>query len=127
MGRREDVDSFRDAVVEHFGGRVDHLFNNAGVAMSGSLHGPDAVSREDFQWLMQINFWGVVNGSEAFLPLLLERRGSSLTNISSVFGIIGVPSNGPYCASKFGEPSAFFLVVGVVWLFSSHISLSLPA
>ena len=56
---------------------------------------------EDFRWIMDINFWGVVHGSQAFLPYLKASGDGHIINISSIFGIIGVPSQSAYNASKF--------------------------
>lgn len=80
-----------------FGG-VDLLFNNAGVALSQTV---ECLDIEDFQWLMDINFWGVVHGTQAFLPDMLARRTGTIVNISSLFGLIGVPTQSAYNASKF--------------------------
>ena len=79
-------------------GHVDLVINNAGVAMSCPL---ETTEYEDFEWLMNINFWGVVYGSKAFLPMLKERSESRIVNISSIYGITPVPFNGPYVCSKF--------------------------
>ncbi len=79
-------------------GEINIVINNAGVALSS---GVDEVKREDFEWLMNINFWGVVNGSEAFLPYLKQAKHSHLINISSVFGMIAVPRQSSYNAAKF--------------------------
>ena len=79
-------------------GQINLVFNNAGVALSARL---DAVSREDFNWLFNINFWGVVNGTEAFLPYLKQSGDGHVINISSVFGLISLPKQGTYNASKF--------------------------
>jgi NADP-dependent 3-hydroxy acid dehydrogenase YdfG len=84
-------------VSEDFG-HINLLVNNAGVALSAKL---DEVKREDFDWLMNINFWGVVNGTEAFLPYLKQSGDGHIVNISSVFGMISLPSQGSYNASKF--------------------------
>ena len=85
-------------VVVRDHGAVHLVINNAGVALAGPLR---LVSFEDFEWLMNINFWGVVHGSLAFLPHL-ERAGEGhLVNVSSVFGIIAAPLNGTYNAAKF--------------------------
>ena len=80
-------------------GHVAMVFNNAGVAL-----GVDVVdmSWEDFDWLMGINFGGVVNGSKAFLPHLIASGDGHLINTSSVFGLIGIPSQSAYNAAKFG-------------------------
>lgn len=81
---------------------IHFVFNNAGVALSSNL---DVVKRKDFDWIMNINFWGVVNGTEAFLPHLKAsaKKGdtSHIVNISSVFGMISLPTQGCYNASKF--------------------------
>ncbi len=94
---REAVYAWADeAAAEH--GQVNLIFNNAGVALGSSIEG---TSYEDFEWLMNINFWGVVYGTKAFLPLLKASGEGHVVNISSVFGLIAVPSQGVYNASKF--------------------------
>ena len=77
---------------------MDILINNAGVSSSGAV---SELGYELLEWTMNINFWGVVHGTKAFLPYLLERPEASLVNISSVFGLIGMPRRAAYCASKF--------------------------
>lgn len=79
-------------------GNADVLFNNAGVAVSQSIEDTEF---EDFEWLMGINFWGVINGTKAFLPQLKQQEDASIINISSVLGLIAVPNLGAYNASKF--------------------------
>ncbi|EAQ97294.1 SDR family NAD(P)-dependent oxidoreductase [Congregibacter litoralis] len=74
------------------------LVNNAGVDLMASVA---ETSLEDFHWLMNINFWGVVHGSQAFLPALEKAERSHLVNISSVFGLIAVPNQSAYNAAKF--------------------------
>jgi NAD(P)-dependent dehydrogenase (short-subunit alcohol dehydrogenase family) len=94
----------RDAVLAHAGevasefGRVNLVFNNAGVAVAATV---EETTWEDFDWLMGINFWGVVHGTKAFLPHLIESGDGTLVNISSVFGFIGVPSQSAYNSAKF--------------------------
>jgi NADP-dependent 3-hydroxy acid dehydrogenase YdfG len=79
-------------------GQVHMVFNNAGVALAA----PAATVRvEDFEWLMAINFWGVVHGTQAFLPHLRASGDGHVTNISSLFGIIAMPTQSAYNASKF--------------------------
>ena len=85
------------AVIEHYG-QADVIINNAGVAVSQTV---DDLSYEDFEWIMGINFWGVVYGTKAFLPELRKRPEAAVINISSVFGIIAVPTQGAYNATKF--------------------------
>nr|BBD50106.1 short-chain dehydrogenase/reductase SDR [Haliea sp. ETY-M] len=77
---------------------LDLLVNNAGVTLVAPA---TATPRDDFEWLMNINFWGVVNGTEAFLPLLQRGAGGTLVNMASVFGMIAVPTQAAYNASKF--------------------------
>ena len=77
---------------------VDIVVNNAGVAYSARV---DECNYDDVQWLMGINFWGVVHGTMAFLPLLKAAPQGHLVNISSIFGMIGVPTQSAYNAAKF--------------------------
>ena len=86
-----------EVVADH--GRVNLIFNNAGVALTADV---ESVSYEDFEWLMNINFWGVVHGTKAFLPHLRAAGEGHIVNISSVFGLISVPSQSAYNAAKFG-------------------------
>jgi len=86
------------ARVETTLGGADAIVNNAGVSLSASV---EKMSDEDFEWLFNINFWGVVNGCRAFLPQLKQKPDAHIVNLSSVFGIIGVPTQSAYCASKF--------------------------
>ena len=82
--------------AEHPG--VDVLVNNAGVAVGGTF---EQVSEEDFEWLFEINFWGVVRMTRAFLPVLRARGDARIVNLSSVFGLIAPPEQVAYAASKF--------------------------
>lgn len=96
--------SDKDAVYAHAEevekdfGKVNLVFNNAGVALSSKLL---EVDMKDFEWLMNIDFWGVVYGTQAFLPKLVASGDGHIINISSVFGIISVPKQGTYNAAKF--------------------------
>ena len=74
------------------------VFNNAGVAVSSTVI--DAIPDDD-EWLRRINFDGVVNGTRAFLPVLVEQNDGVIVNTSSVFGLLGMPNNSAYCAAKF--------------------------
>ena len=97
IGQRDRIIQWlEDVLKEH--GQVDLLFNNAGVGLGGLL---EEVSIDEFKWLMDINFWGVVNGSMIFLPELKKRPEAYIVNISSVHGLFTNPGVGPYCSSKF--------------------------
>ena len=97
VSSREAVFAHADAVRERFGG-VNLVVNNAGVAVSKTVL---EMPIEDIEWLMSINFWGVVYGTKAFLPALIESGDGHLVNISSVFGMIAVPTQSAYNAAKF--------------------------
>ena len=94
---RDAVYAWSDRVAtEH--GKVNLVFNNAGVALAAFV---DSVSYEDFEWIMGINFWGVVWGTQAYLPHLKKAGDGHVVNISSLFGLLSAPANGTYNASKF--------------------------
>lgn len=94
---RTSVFAFADAVLAHHG-NAHLIINNAGVAVSQTIAN---LSYQDFEWIMGINFWGVVHGTKAFLPHLLKNNAGHIVNISSIFGIVSMPSQGAYNASKF--------------------------
>jgi NAD(P)-dependent dehydrogenase (short-subunit alcohol dehydrogenase family) len=79
-------------------GRASLLVNNAGVALMGRFA---EVTLEEMEWLLRINFWGVVYGCKFFLPLLEREKEAHIVNVSSVFGLIGPPGQAAYAASKF--------------------------
>ena len=94
---RSAVFAWADTVVaEH--GRANVIINNAGVALMAPVA---ELSITDFEWLMQINFWGVVHGTQAFLPHLKAADVGHVVNISSVFGLMAIPSQSAYNAAKF--------------------------
>ncbi len=78
---------------------VDLLFNNAGFAL-GKISLKD-VKMEDFHKIMDVNVWGVINHTKAFIDVLLDRPEAAIINISSLFGIVGVADQVPYCTTKF--------------------------
>ena len=94
---RAAVYAFADRVRQQFG-TAHVVVNNAGVAVSQTIN---ELSWQDFEWLMGINFWGVAYGTKAFLPMLLAQDEGAIVNVSSVFGIIGVPTQAAYNAAKF--------------------------
>lgn len=97
VSKRTDVERFARETVERHG-RVTHIINNAGVSLFGDV---GEVSIEDIEWLMNINFWGVVYGVKFFLPILMKEETAHIVNVSSVFGMIAPPGNAAYSASKF--------------------------
>jgi NAD(P)-dependent dehydrogenase (short-subunit alcohol dehydrogenase family) len=94
---RAAVHAWADQVVAEFG-RVNAIFNNAGVAQGGTVEGNDYA---DYEWIMNINFWGVVNGTKAFLPYIKASGNGHIINISSIFGLFAQPGMSAYNASKF--------------------------
>ncbi len=99
VGDRAAVFGFADAVMARYG-RVDGVINNAGIAMERRRieHTP----LEVFERVIQINLWGVIYGTLAFLPHLKLQSEASIVNISSIFGIIGYGGQGAYSTTKFG-------------------------
>ncbi|HWF54830.1 MAG TPA: SDR family oxidoreductase [Solirubrobacteraceae bacterium] len=97
VASRESVYGHAAAVKERFGA-VNLVINNAGVALAKDVIDTPI---EDYEWIMGINFWGVLYGSQAFLPHLIESGDGHLVNISSVFGIFAVPGQSGYNAAKF--------------------------
>ncbi len=102
---RHRVDVADRAAMEHFAaevvrihGKVNLIFNNAGVSVSNTV---EKISYEDFEWLMNINFWGVVYGTKAFLPYLKQVDEAHIINTSSIFGVVAFASQSAYNASKF--------------------------
>jgi NAD(P)-dependent dehydrogenase (short-subunit alcohol dehydrogenase family) len=92
------VFAFADAIEQHYG-EVNLVINNAGVGLAaGPLW---TTPLEDFKWLMNINFYGVLYGTKAFLPIMQKADWGHIVNISSIFGIVSVPNQTAYNASKF--------------------------
>lgn len=98
VSKRDLMFQFADEVVEKLG-KVDVMINNAGVAIAGFR--ADEVSIEDYEWIIGINLWGMIYGSLAFLPYLRKQKESALVNISSIFGLHGIPAQAPYVTTKF--------------------------
>jgi len=97
VSNKDDVFAFADKVIE-IHRKVDILINNAGVIMVSPLK---ELTMEDFEWVLNINLWGVIHCSLAFIPHLKKQADSNLVNISSTYGLIGIPLHIPYCTSKF--------------------------
>ncbi|MGQ0837340.1 SDR family NAD(P)-dependent oxidoreductase [Actinokineospora sp.] len=94
---RDAIYVYAATVADHFG-TVNLVCNNAGVALKGSVR---EMSDDDLRWVMDIDFWGVVHGTRAFLPHLVASGDGHVVNVSSVFGLIAVPSQSAYNAAKF--------------------------
>ena len=95
---RQGQMAFAATVSEWAPSPIGAVVNNAGVTVSQ----PAATAApEDDEWVFDVNFWGVVHGTRAFLPILLEQDTGAIVNVSSVFGLIGWPTQSAYCASKF--------------------------
>ncbi|ONI82893.1 acetoin dehydrogenase [Actinosynnema sp. ALI-1.44] len=94
----DDQLKFADEVRAWLPGPLAAVFNNAGVSISTSVL--DTVVEDD-TWLHDINFHGVVNGTRAFLPILVAQNSGVVVNTSSVFGLLGMPNQSAYCAAKF--------------------------
>ena len=84
-------------VAEHFG-KVNLVFNNAGIAFTGNV---EEMSFKDMDRVMDVDFWGVVSGTKAFLPHLVASGDGHIINISSIFGLFSVPTQSAYNAAKF--------------------------
>lgn len=103
LSRRLDVRdrqaqmAFAAEVAEWAPAPIGAVFNNAGVTVSQTA--TDA-SPEDDEWVMDVNLWGVIHGTRAYLPLLQRQGSGSIVNTSSVFGLVGFPTQSAYCASK---------------------------
>ncbi|MBP8171670.1 MAG: SDR family NAD(P)-dependent oxidoreductase, partial [Pseudomonas sp.] len=87
VAERDAVQAWADQVMAEYG-QVNAIFNNAGVAQGGTVEGNDYA---DYEWVMSINFWGVVNGTKAFLPHLKSTGEGHIVNTSSIFGLFAQP------------------------------------
>lgn len=94
---REAFLAYADAVNEHFG-KVNQIYNNAGIAFTGDI---EVSQFKDIERVMDVDFWGVVNGTKAFLPHLIASGDGHVTNVSSVFGLFSVPGQAAYNSAKF--------------------------
>jgi NADP-dependent 3-hydroxy acid dehydrogenase YdfG len=94
---REAFELYAGAVKQHFG-KVNQIYNNAGIAYTGDI---EVTQYKDIERVMDVDFWGVVNGTKAFLPHLIESGDGHVVNVSSLFGIFSVPGQAAYNAAKF--------------------------
>lgn len=97
VSQRPQVESWAERVVAGHG-RVNLIVNNAGVGFTGTVSGS---TYADYEWVMGINYWGVVYGTKAFLPHLIAAGAGHVVNVASMAGLIGMPGMSAYNASKF--------------------------
>ena len=97
VSNREAVKQWAQETVQDHGS-VNMIFNNAGVALGSTVEG---ASYEDLEWIVGINFWGVVYGTKEFLPLIKQTGDGCIINISSLFGLTAQPTQSAYNATKF--------------------------
>ena len=94
---REAFHVYADHINEHFG-KVNQIYNNAGIAYTGDV---DITAFKDIERVMDVDFWGVVNGTKAFLPHLVASGDGHVINVSSLFGLLSVPGQAAYNSAKF--------------------------
>jgi NADP-dependent 3-hydroxy acid dehydrogenase YdfG len=94
---REAFELYADEVKNHFG-TVNQIYNNAGIAFAGDV---EVSQFKDIERVMDVDFWGVVNGTKAFLPHLIASGDGHIVNISSIFGLFSVPGQAAYNSAKF--------------------------
>lgn len=94
---REAFELYAADVKAHFG-KVNQIYNNAGIAFAGDI---EASGFKDIERVMDVDFWGVVNGTKVFLPYLIESGDGHVVNVSSIFGLFSVPGQAAYNAAKF--------------------------
>ena len=97
VGERTGIADFAGAAIAAHPS-LNILINNAGVALLGNFH---EIDQAEMEWLFNINFWGVVHSTRAFLPHLQRQREAHIVNLSSIFGIIAPPGQTAYAAAKF--------------------------
>jgi short-subunit dehydrogenase len=115
-----EIEAFATNAVGAHGG-LNILINNAGVALLGQFTEIDQVQME---WLININFWGVVRATRAFLPHLAQRPEAHIVNLSSIFGIVAPPGQTAYCAAKFAVRGFSESLRHELWMAERPIRLS---
>ena len=94
------ITDFKNMVIKIYSPQKITLVNNAGVALYSGTFAETPM--EDFEWLLNINLYGVIRMTKAFLPIMLAQNQGHIVNISSIFGIVGVRYQSAYCTAKFG-------------------------
>src|SRR3954470_277829 len=120
VGDPSQIEAFAQAAVTAHPG-LNIVINNAGVALLGQF---SEIDQAQFEWLMNINFWGVVHGTRAFLPHLERQKAAHIVNLSSIFGIIAPSGQTAYCASKFAVRGFSESLRHEFWLNKSPVQLT---
>ncbi|HTZ13492.1 MAG TPA: SDR family NAD(P)-dependent oxidoreductase [Mycobacterium sp.] len=94
---REAFQIYADQINEHFG-KINQIYNNAGIAFTGDV---EITEFKDIERVMDVDFWGVVNGTKAFLPHLIASGDGHVVNVSSLFGLMSMPGQAAYNSAKF--------------------------
>lgn len=97
VAQRAEVEAWAEQTAKDHG-KVNLIFNNAGVALGGTVEG---TSIEEYEWIVNINLWGVIYGTKAFLPHLVASGEGHVINVSSIFGLFSQPTQSGYNATKF--------------------------
>jgi NAD(P)-dependent dehydrogenase (short-subunit alcohol dehydrogenase family) len=97
VSNRDQVFAFADKVVADFG-QVDFIINNAGTSVLATV---ENVTIEEIEKVINVNMWGVLYGTKAFLPHMLKQLSGTIVNVSSVFGLVATPCSVAYTMSKF--------------------------
>ena len=112
---REAFLRYADEVAAHFG-KVNQIYNNAGIAFTGDI---EVSAFKDIERVMDVDFWGVVNGTKAFLPHLIASGDGHVINVSSIFGLFAVPGQAAYNSAKFAV-RGFTEALGQEMLIAGH-------
>ncbi|SHW61566.1 SDR family NAD(P)-dependent oxidoreductase [Mycobacteroides abscessus] len=97
VAEREAFLLYADAIKDHFG-KVNQIYNNAGIAFQGEV---EESQFKDIERIIDVDFWGVVNGTKAFLPHLIASGDGHVVNVSSLFGVLSMPGQSAYNSAKF--------------------------
>lgn len=100
VANSQEITDFQKMIIKTYSPKKITLVNNAGVALNSGTFAETPM--EDFDWLLNINLYGVIRMTKAFLPFMLTQNHGHIVNISSIFGIIGVRYQSAYCTAKFG-------------------------
>lgn len=117
VASKEALEAWAEATSNHFG-VVHAIINNAGIAVHGTI---EELPDEVFERVMQVNFWGVVHGTRAFLPYLKRAKDAHVVNLSSLFGLVSIPGQSVYNASKFAVRGFSEALIQELAILSPHV------